>query len=184
MCEFCDRINYGIMSMHNEASLDNKNTSDVSVFRLEDQHGKEIGKFQFPACPMCRKPLGQLGIDMFGDLRQYVVHGYKIEMAKNIEPIIYDKQLRTPMMALQVIANVFNKLIHEKHPSIFDAIRLNYHAKHLELNEEYLKEGCFSIYCFEDPDSEKVNGIGTREYTVNDNETDCEYKLCMKRLEL
>lgn len=56
MCEYCDKVNYGISSLHNEFVLDSKG-NESGYFSLKDSHGKEVAKFRFIYCPICGKEI-------------------------------------------------------------------------------------------------------------------------------
>lgn len=186
MCSYCDRLNYGIMSLHNEVSLDNKTDkedTDESIFVLFDNSNHELGRFQFPACPMCRKPLGQIGKDMFGDLSSYVVYGYQTNYVKGVvqtvEPI---GNIITPLMALTALANKLNLLVRMMATNIPYVVGVNYRKKRVELLDEYKNSYRFELKSYE-MGRETVNGVGLFEYTLTDKETDMKFVLGISRLE-
>lgn len=187
MCSFCDRINYGIMSLHNEVSLSNKTdkeNTDESIFVLSNNSGKELGRFQFPACPMCRKPLGQIGKDMFGDLRPYAVYGYQTNYVKGvIQTVEPTNSIITPLMALTALANKLNMLVRMMATNIPYVVGVNFHMKRVELLDEYKNGSRFELKSYE-MGRETVNGVGLFEYTLTDKETDMKFVLGISRLEL
>lgn len=56
MCEYCDKINYGIISLHHEFSLDTKGNDD-GFYSLHNVFGIEVAKFKFIHCPICGRKL-------------------------------------------------------------------------------------------------------------------------------
>lgn len=188
MCSYCDRINYGLVSLHNEAALTNKThkaETDESIFYLHDESGKEVAMFQFAACPICRRPLGQLGKDMFGDLRPYAVSGFLNNYAKNvIQTVPPDTSIVTPMWALCRMANKFNHLVRlYDDPSCVHVVTVDYYLKRLKFTDEYKDSDRFTIHVHE-MGREIVNGVGLFEYTLNDKENSIKFVLNISRLEL
>lgn len=186
MCSFCDRLNYGIMSLHNEVALNNKTDkeyTDESIFVLSDNSGHELGRFQFPACPMCRRPLGQVGKDMFGDLSLYVVYGYQTNYVKGvIQTVEPTNSIVTPLMALTALANKLNLLVRMMATNIPYVVEVNFYEKRVELLDEYKNSSRFELKSYE-MGRETVNGVGLFEYTLTDKETDMKFVLGISRLE-
>lgn len=187
MCEYCDRVNLGILSSHNEVSLDTKGTESEGVFKFYDEHNRYVADFHFPACPMCRKPLGELGKRVFGDLRPFVVNGY-VKVGKTIKTVCSTHQIRTPLEAKQAVANLFSSLIAKHEPECMNMelqhacppVYMDYEAKH---REPRVREDNHNFELWVE-DKLVVGDELIGEYTLKNKKTGSEYVLCINRLEL
>ncbi len=188
MCEYCDRVNLGILSSHNEVSLDTKGTESEGVFKFYDEHNKYVADFHFPACPMCRKPLGELGKRVFGDLRPFVVNGY-VKVGKAIKTVCSTHQIRTPLEANEAVANLFSKLIAKHEPECMNMeLQFACPPEYMDYISSKFREPRVSA---DNPNFELwvedkliVGDVPIGEYTLKNKKTGSEYVLCINRLEL
>ena len=188
MCEYCDRVNLGILSSHNEVSLDTKGTEAEGVFKLYDEHNKYVADFHFPACPMCRKPLGELGKRVFGDLRPFVVNGY-VKVGKTIKTVCSTHQIRTPLDAKQAVANLFSRLIANYEPEYMNMdLQFASPPVYMDFNSSKHRDPRVSE---DNPNFELwiedklvIENELIGEYTLKNKKTGSEYVLCINRLEL
>lgn len=137
---------------------------------------------------MCRKPLGELGKRVFGDLRPFVVNGY-VKVGKTIETVCSTRQIRTPLDAKQAVANLFSRLISKHEPECMNMdlqfacppVYMDYiSSKYREprVSEDNLN---FELWV---EDKLVIGDELVGEYTLKNKKTGSEYVLCINRLEL